>query len=60
MSECYNCGFWNSDYEDCTCPSYEKWYACPVESEKPENVEALKDYMEWASKEANDDRDKRH
>ena len=51
MGECYNCEFWNSDYEECTCSSYEKWYACPVESEKSENVEALKDYVEWASQE---------
>ena len=51
MSECYSCGFWNSDYGSCTCPSLDKWYACPVESKKPENVEALRDYVEWASKE---------
>ena len=51
MSECCNCGFWNSDYEDCTCSSYEKWYACPIESKKPENVQALKEYAEWTNKE---------
>lgn len=51
MSECCNCGFWNSDYGSCACPSSDKWYACPVESEKPKNVEALKDYVEWASNE---------
>lgn len=28
---CYNCGFWDSDYECCTCPSTDKWYACPLE-----------------------------
>jgi len=51
MSACYNCGFWNSDYGSRTCPSSDKWYACPVESIKSENVEALKDYVEWVSKE---------
>ena len=50
MDECCNCGFWNSDYGACTCPSSDKWYACPIESKKPENVEALKDYVEWAKK----------
>ena len=43
MNECLNCGFYNSDYEDCTCPSYERWYACPIENKKPENIQALKD-----------------
>lgn len=27
MNECYNCGFWDSDYEACTCPSQDLWYA---------------------------------
>lgn len=48
MNECLNCGFYNSDYEDCICSSYERWYACPIESKKPENIQALKDYTEWA------------
>ena len=47
MIRCYNCGFWDSDREGCTCPSYEMWYACPIESEKPENQEELKKYAEW-------------
>ena len=47
MEECYKCGFWNSDYESCTCPSSDKWYACPIESKKSENIQALKEYAEW-------------
>lgn len=31
---CKSCGFWDSDYEGCTCYSTDKWYACPIESEK--------------------------
>ena len=50
MTECYNCGFWNSDCEQCTCPSWDKWYACPIESEKPENKEAIKAYAELAER----------
>lgn len=37
MSVCTGCGFWDPDREGCTCPSYEMWYACPIESERPEN-----------------------
>lgn len=48
MQECRMCGFWNSDYGTCTCPSIDKWYACPIESEKPENKKALQEYAEWA------------
>ena len=33
MNECYYCGFWDSDYEGCTCPPEEKWFACPLEPE---------------------------
>ena len=46
MSECYRCGFWNSDYEACECSFSDKWYACPIESKKPENIQALKEYAE--------------
>ena len=49
MSECYKCGFWDSDYESCTCPSYDKWYACPIESEKPENIRTLEEYAKQVS-----------
>lgn len=48
MKECRTCGFWDSDYEACTCPSTDEWYACPIESEKPENKKALEEYVEWA------------
>lgn len=48
MSECYRCGFWNSDYGACTCPSTDLWYACPIESKKPENQKALEEYAKWA------------
>ena len=30
---CLNCGFYDSDREGCTCPSIDKWYACPLEPE---------------------------
>ena len=30
--ECLNCGFYDSDM-GCTCPSIDKWYACPLEPE---------------------------
>lgn len=41
--ECYNCGFNDEDY-GCTCPHTDKWYACPIENKKPENVKALEEY----------------
>ena len=50
MKECANCGFLN-DYEACDCPHSNKWYACPIESEKPENIKALEEYAEWAESE---------
>lgn len=34
---CFTCGFYDEDY-GCTCPSCDKWYACPLEPEpKPED-----------------------
>ena len=50
MSECYECGFWDSEREGCTCPHSDKWYACPIENKKPENVKALEEYAEWAGR----------
>ena len=47
MKECCNCGF-NDDY-GCTCPHSDKWYACPIENKKPENIQMLKDYAEWVA-----------
>ena len=46
MKECHRCGFNDEDY-GCTCPHYDKWYACSIENTKPENVQALKEYAEW-------------
>ena len=56
---CFTCGFWDSDYYSCICPSTDKWYACPIESEKEENQKALADlmlvtFLEQAIKENND------
>lgn len=47
MNECFDCGFWDSEREGCSCASYEKWYACPIESQTPENQQALQDYADW-------------
>ena len=48
MKDCNKCGFNDSDY-GCTCPPYDKWYACPIENKKPENIQEIKDYAEWLS-----------
>ena len=40
---CLSCGCWDSDAEGCTMPHYDKWYACPIESEKRENQRALEE-----------------
>lgn len=47
MKECTNCGFHNDGM--CTCSSQDKWYACPIQNKKPENIQALKDYAEWVA-----------
>ena len=47
MKECHRCGFNDEDY-GCTCNHSDKWYACPIENKKPENIQALKDYVEWS------------
>ncbi len=49
MNKCTRCGFNDKDY-GCTCPHSDKWYACPIESKKPKNIQALEEYAEWASK----------
>lgn len=49
MEECATCGFYDEDYA-CTCPHSDKWYACPIENKKPENIKALKEYAEAVSK----------
>ena len=45
MKECAN-----YDYGACDCPHSDKWYACPIEANKPENIKALEEYAEWACK----------
>lgn len=49
--ECYACGFWDSDYYSCICPTTDKWYACPIEARKPENQKALEDWAKQLAKE---------
>lgn len=44
--ECYTCGFHDCDY-GCTCPSHEMFYACPIESKKPENKKLLEEMIEF-------------
>lgn len=48
MRECANCEF--HDNGACVCPQYDKWYACPIENKKPENVQALKEWADFVSK----------
>ena len=55
MKECANCGFLN-DYGACDCPHSDKWYACPIENKKPENVKALEEYAEWLYKKKMEDK----
>lgn len=51
---CHRCGFWDSDYESCTCPSTDMWYACPIESKKLDD-QALKEYdPQWTEDAKND------
>lgn len=45
MFDCYDCRFWDSDREGCMCPSFDMWFACLIESSKPENQKALKDLV---------------
>lgn len=46
MKECANCGFHENGV--CVCPPYNKWYACQIENKKPENVQALKEWVDFA------------
>lgn len=58
MIECTRCGFNDEDY-GCTCPHSDRWYACPIENKKPENIQALEEYAEWmAGKEQEDDKER--
>lgn len=47
MIECYKCGFWNSEFEQCCCSSTDMWYACPIESKRPENQKELEEMAKW-------------
>lgn len=46
---CLDCDCYDSDM-GCMMPSTHKWYACPIESEKEENKQALQEYAEWLEK----------
>lgn len=35
MNECLSCDYYDSDF-GCTCPSVDKFYACPLEPELTE------------------------
>lgn len=43
---CRRCGF--NEEGGCTCPPSERWYACPSECRKPENVRDLEQFADWA------------
>lgn len=48
MTECYSCGFWDSDREGCACPSMDMWYACPMAHRKERSrrrSEIVPDYL---------------
>lgn len=32
INPCYGCGFFDLDYESCTCDSSDLWVACPIKS----------------------------
>ena len=57
MIECHKCGLYDSEFEACTCSSQDKWYACPIENKKPENIKALEEYAEWVSKAESEDKE---
>lgn len=52
---CLKCGFNDTDF-GCLCPHYDKWYACPIDNSKPENVQALKEYVEDLKNDSMSDR----
>lgn len=57
MNECKDCDYYIDGA--CLCSSLDKWYACPIESSKPENQQALREYaqqrqMEMTNEEAID------
>ena len=50
---CKGCGCLN-EYGYCECPHSDKWYACPIENKKPENIKALE---EWGKQESEEEGD---
>ena len=46
MNKCVGCGFNDEDY-GCTCLHSDRWYACPIENTKPENIQALEECTEF-------------
>lgn len=46
---CLSCDCWDHDAEGCITPHSDRWYACPLESEMPENQRMLEEMAaEWA------------
>ena len=43
---CMDCDAYDCDF-GCTMPSIHKWYACPIESELPENQAKLQEMEEF-------------
>lgn len=41
MNECLHCGFYDQYRSGCSCPSIDKFYACPIESGFKENKAKL-------------------
>ena len=56
MKECLSCGFYYKDY-GCTCFESDKWCACPIESEKSENKQEMKEYLAWLDKLEREDKE---
>ena len=40
-------------------PQSDRWYACPIESELPENKKALEEYVNWLEERKEDEEKKR-
>lgn len=49
-SECLHCAAYDCDYCCCTIFSMDRWYACPVESQFPENQQAILEMAEFYSR----------
>ena len=42
---CLTCDCWDFDAKGCTMPHSDKWYAYPIESDRPENRKTLDDML---------------